>query len=477
MFRHFFFISHSLEGFSTKTEAEMKEEDLKIRVATFRFGIIADFVNGTRLDYGEKERLLENKVANIYEIPFSNQQRVARSTILKWIHDYKREGYRLEGLYPKIRKDKGEIKSIPNHIKLAIKELKKENPSLTLPTIITSLKHKKLIAADEKISFSSLYRYWNKEELHSINTTATDKRQFEASHPNEIWQSDVMYGPYVRTESGGKNKQSYLIAIIDDHSRLIIHAAFYLAETRENLLDCLRIAILKRGLPQTFYIDNGSCFRALHLEQVTAQLGVAIKHSRPYTPQGRGKIERWFRYVRENFIQVLRIKETGEQAPKLDFLNQNFSDWVDEYNNREHSSTKQTPLKRYQSGINHVKPAPNDLLNYFRQIEYRRTKKDRTVRLMGGVFEVPVGLIDRLVELRFHAEDLSNIEIFFDGKSYGLATVVNPNINAKIGRNWKTHKNPSDQTTEITKDTGPIKSGELFETLRSIKDKNSGAGL
>lgn len=467
-------MSRPLERFSTKTEVEMKDADRKTKVATFRFGIIADFVNGARMDYGEKQRLLKSKSDNIYEIPFSNHQRVARSTILKWVHDYKREGYRLEGLYPKSRKDKGEIKSVPTHIKLAIKELKKENPSLTLPTIITTLKHKKLMAADEKISFSSLYRYWNKEELHSLNTTAVDKRHFEASQPNEIWQSDVMYGPYVRTESGGKNKQSYLIAIIDDHSRLIIHAEFYLAETRENFLDCLRVAILKRGLPQVLYVDNGSCFRALHLEQVTAQLGVAIKHSRPYTPQGRGKIERWFRYVRENFIQVLRIKEGHDQAPKLDFLNQNFSDWVDEYNNREHSSTKQAPLKRYQSGIGHVKPAPNDLLNYFRQIEYRRVKKDRTVRLMGGIFEVPVGLIDRLVELRFHPEDLSNIEIFFDGKSYGLASVVNPNINAKIGRNWKTAKSSVKKEDELTKDTGPIKSGQLFEASQDLKSKVSG---
>ena len=452
----------------------MKEEDRKLKVATFRFGIIADFVNGTKLDYGVKQRLLDNKIDNVYEIPFSNQQRVARSTILKWVNDYKREGFRLEGLYPKSRKDKGEIKSIPTHVKLAIKELKKDNPALTLPTIITTLKHRKLIAADEKISVSSLYRYWNKEELHSINTTAVDKRLFEASQPNEIWQSDVMYGPFVRTETGGKNKQSYLIAIIDDHSRLIIHAAFYLAETRENFLDCLRIAILKRGLPQTLYIDNGSCFRALHLEQVTAQLGVAIKHSRPYTPQGRGKIERWFRYVRESYIQVLRLKESTAVAPKLDFLNQSFSDWVDEYNNRVHSSTKQTPLKRYQSGIDYVKPAPSDLLNYFRQIEYRRVKKDRTVRLMCGIFEVPVGLIDRQVELRFHPEDLSNIEIFFDGKSYGLASVVNPNINAKIGRNWKPTKSSSETLREITKDTSPIKSGELFDASTLAKEVSDG---
>lgn len=441
----------------------MEDKDKKLKIATFRFGMIADFVNGSRLDYGEKERLLSDKVAKVHEIPFSNQQRIARSTLEKWVQDYKRGGYHLEALYPKARKDKGQIRSVPTHIKLAIKELKKENPALTLPTIITALKHKKLIGAEEKVNLSSLYRYWNNEELHGLNTTAVDKRHFEAKYPNEIWQSDVMYGPMVRIETGGKNRQSYLIAILDDHSRMIVHGEFYLSERRESFLDCLRVAVLKRGLPQKLYIDNGSCFRALHLDQVTAQLGIAIKHSRPYTPQGRGKIERWFRYVRENFLQVLQLKEGGS-TPKLDFINQNFSDWVDEYNAREHSATKQSPLKRYQDGISHVRPAPEGLLDYFRQIEHRRVKKDRTVRLMGGVFEVPVGLIDKQVELKFHPEDLSRIEIFFDGKSYGIASVVNPHINAKIGRNWDPKKQSlKEKPIEVLQDDKAAKSGELFQ--------------
>ena len=133
-----------------------------------------------------------------------------------------------------------------------------------------------------------------------INEDAKDKRHFEASHPNEIWQSDVMHGPYVQVE--GRARKTYLIAVIDDHSRYIVHAEFYLAETITNFLDCLRQAILARGLPQKLYTDNGACFKTSHLEQVSAQLGIAIKHTRPYTPQGRGKIERWFKTVRDGFL-------------------------------------------------------------------------------------------------------------------------------------------------------------------------------
>lgn len=410
----------------------MSDVDKKLAIATFRFGLISEFVTGVRLIYGDKEKLIKEKISRRYDIPFSTGKTISRSSLEKWIVDYKKAGFRIEGLYPKYRSDRGESRALSSSLRLAIKELKKEQPDLKAPALIMCLKHKKLIAENEILNPSTLYRYLKSEELTKINEDAVDKRHFEALHPNEIWQSDVMHGPYVKVD--GKARKSYLIAIIDDHSRLIIHAEFYLSESRENFLDCLRQGILRRGLPQKLYIDNGSCFRALHLEQVTAQLGIGISHSRPYTPQGRGKIERWFRFVRDNFISV--EKSNPSDADKLDILSQHFSEWVDNYNNRIHGTTKQTPYDRYRAGLECVRPAPPHLLDYFRQIEFRRVKKDRTVRLMGFQFEAPVGLIDRQVELRFHPEDLSQIEIFFQSKSYGMAAIVNAHVNSQIGRNW-----------------------------------------
>lgn len=436
----------------------MNEDDKKLKVATFRFGLISEFVTGVRLGYGEKERLIKEKVARRYDIPLSPRNIISRSTLEKWIGDYKKAGYRIEGLYPQGRSDKGASRALSSSLKLAIKELKKEQPGLKAPALIICLRHKKLIGADEHINSSTLYRYLKSEDLTSLNEDAIDKRHFEAQHPNEIWQSDVMHGPYVKVD--GKSRKAYLIAIIDDHSRLIIHAEFYLAETRENFLDCLRLGIMKRGLPQKLYIDNGSCFKALHLEQVTAQLGIAISHSRPYTPQGRGKIERWFKFVRDNFISV--EKSNPANAEKLDHLQSHFVEWVDEYNNRVHGTTKQTPYDRYRAGLECVRPAPAGLLDYFRQIEFRRVKKDRTVRLMGFMFEVPVRLIDRQVELRFHPEDLSAVEVFFQGKSYGIAPVVNAHINSKIGRNWDPHPGSLKPSTEQIVVEVSTPTGQLF---------------
>lgn len=438
------------------------EREKKLQIATFRFGIISEFVTGVRLEYGEKERLLKEKTNRTYDIPFSKSRtRVARSTIEYWISEYRKAGFRLEGLEPKKRSDKGSSRAISPSLKLAIKELKKEEPSIKVPAIVNRLRTKKLIGQDEVLNPSTIYRYLAAENLININEDAVDKRHFEASHPNELWQSDVMHGPYVRVD-GDKSKKSYLIAIIDDHSRLIVHAEFYLAETVENLLDALRQAVLKRGLPQKLYVDNGACFKTLHLEQVSAQLGIGIKHSRPYTPQGRGKIERWFKYVRENFL----LSQAKETRDTLDLINHHFSEWVETYNGKIHSTTKQTPTDRYRQGLECVRPAPPGILDYFRQIEFRRVKKDRTIKLHGTLLEAPVGLIDRQVELRYHFEDLSQVEIFFQNKSYGIAGVVSPHVNAKIGRNWekkdRPHKGASRSAEEALVANEAPSTGQLF---------------
>lgn len=442
----------------------MEEINKKSKIATFRFGVIADFVTGVHLQYGEKERLLNEKASREYDVPFSPRNIITRSTIEKWILDYKKGGFRIEALHPKERIDKGKVRTLSSSLKLAIKELKKEDPKLKVPAIVKLLKHKKLVGSDEKLNFGAIYRYLKDEELNTVNEDAKDKRLFEAIYPNELWQSDVMHGPYVVVD--GCDKKSYLIAIIDDHSRFIVHAEFYLAETRANLIDCLRQAVLKRGLPQKLYVDNGSCFRALHLDQVAAQLGIAIHHSRPYIPQGRGKIERWFKYVRDNFL----ASQKGDKQ-KLSLLNHYLEEWVYEYNNKVHGTTKQTPLARYQANIECVRPAPPDLLNYLRQCEFRRVKKDRTVRLMGHLFEVPVCLIDRQVELRFHAEDLSQVEVYFQNKSYGFVTIVDPHINGKIGRNWDTSEKLKNKTTttETLKEEETPQSGKLsFEQQEEL---------
>ena len=385
----------------------MDEKDKRMEIATFRFGVIADIVTGVRLEAGDRAKLLREKSSRSYNIPYSTSTSIGESTIRRWVRQYQDVGGKIEGLMPSHRKDKGIFRALDSSLQIAVKEVKEKRPELSAVAVVNELRHRKIIGADETINMNTLYRFLKKYDLERPKKLI-DRRAFEALYPNELWQSDVLHGPEVICD--GKNKKTYLIAIIDDHSRIITHAAFYLSEKLDNFKDCLRKAITKRGIPLKIYIDNGSCYKAINIEQVAACLGMGIVHTPPYTPQGRGKIERWFRYVRDNFLP--RVPSLGS----LGDLNEVFLDWVEEYQNRVHGVTKQTPLNRYQSSMKCVRPAPPDLLDYFRFIEFCRVQKDRTFRLNSLLFEAPVDLIDFRVELRFHRDSPNEVEIFVTGQ-------------------------------------------------------------
>ncbi len=426
-------------------------KDEKMALATFRFGIIAEFVTGVRLGYGEKKKLLDEKAARTYQIPMSKRTTISRSSLTEWINDYKKAGYQIEGLCPKSRSDKGAYKKIDSNVRNAIKEIKTLHPDYTLRTVIELLKQKKMIEFNEELNNSSLYRFLRQERLSELNTVAEDRRRFETEFPNEMWQCDVLHGPNVKFD--GATKKTYLCAIIDDHSRLMVHAQFYLSENLGALKDCLKQAVQKRGLPQKFYTDNGACYRAINLEQITACLGIALHHSRPYTPQGRGKIERWFKNIRDSFLPLVT------DVTRIQDLNERLDDWVSTYNNRVHGTTKESPFDRYRKNMSCVRPAPLKLIEYFRRVEFRKVKKDRTFSLKGDVFEAPVVLIDKRVELKFHDENTEEIEIFFDNRSFGSAVKLDARANAKVGRDWsKGHEKPVDLVTDLE----PKKSGQLF---------------
>lgn len=431
----------------------MSEHDKSLEIATFRFGIISEFVTNINLSYGEKEHFFKEKVARSYKIPYTDRTSISRSTIISWIQGYKRAGYDIKGLYPKSRKDKGTYKTLDATLRLAIKEMKKENSRLTVPVMIRKLRQKKLLSMDQTINSRSIYTFLKREKLTSLNETAEDRRKFEASAPNEIWQSDVMHGP--RSLVSGINRKTYLCAIIDDNSRMIMHAEFYKGETLDNLKNCLKQAIEKRGLPQKLYVDNGSCYRAINLDQITACLGIALQHARPYQPQGKGKIERWFRNVRDNFLPFYT------NIQELMVLNEQFFNWVDEYNNREHSSIKSTPYNKYKNNLKCIRPAPKSLMDYFRVIDFRKVKMDRTFQLNSSLYEAPVKLIGKKIEVRYHEDDASQVEIYFDNRSFGVATPVDLHLNSKIGRSYRKSLGPKPKDyLEIPK---TITSGQLFK--------------
>lgn len=410
----------------------MEDVDKKMAMATFRFSVIADFVTGVRLEYGERERLMREKTARQWVIPGRHQQEISRATICNWIRQYKTGGSRLEALCPKRRCDCGSYRSLDATVRMALRELKTSNPKFTVPVMEKKLRHQGILKIGDRLNRATVYRFLaqERESLAMAASEAEDRRSFEASYPNEIWQSDVLHGPRARVD--GALKKTYLCAIMDDHSRLVVSGGFSPSENLDALKVRLKEGVQCRGLPQKLYVDNGACYSALHLSQITALLGIQLVHSRPYTPQGRGKVERFFRTVRESFLPFV-AKDIC-----LDDLNEAFDAWVEDYNGRVHGTTKMTPMERFRKNLACVRPAPANLMDYFRRIEFRRVRRDRTVQIEGRVFEVAADLIDRKVECRFHDEIPGEVEIFFNGMSYGKARILDRHVNARIGRAWQT---------------------------------------
>jgi len=337
---------------------------------------------------------------------------------------------------------------------LALIRLRKELPGATVPVLIETMEKRKLVSPGLKLNLSTIYRFLHQHNLMNLKQVKPiDRRKFEVELPNDLWQSDVMHGPMVEVDE--KMKKTYLLAFIDDHSRLVPHGQFYLSERLDSYLDVLEQALLKRGLPRKLYLDNGPAFRSKHLEHVTASLGIALIHARPYKPQGKGKIERFFRTVRMQFLPGFRGK-------LLEDLNEAFELWLDNvYHQRKHSSTGQSPFERFTAHMECLRPSPKELADYFRKPARRRVARDRTITLEGKLYEAPVTLIGKQVQLLYHENRPEQVEVFYNQKSYGFLTLLDIHINARVKRdkNSGTEVNLSDHASKY-------QGGELWANRR-----------
>ena len=435
------------------------QEELKKDVAVFRFSVIAELVGGRKLNRGEKEKVLREKCEYIWDIPGSGRTHISRSTILYWVRMYESGGRKLESLCPDERSDKGSLRAIDEDTIALLCNLKKKHSEASLPVIMRIAREQKILPADFKGSRATIYRLFKKEGLADSEKIYPDRRKFESLHANDMWQSDCMYGPYVNVD--GKMRRAYLFAIIDDASRLITHAEFYLQQNLDCYKDCIIKALSKRGLPKKLYVDNGPAFKSKELSYATASLGIALIYAKPYQPEGKGKIERWFKTVRMQFLPLCN------DALTLDALNTKLTDWFNnEYNNRIHSATNKTPYVRYFEDIQLINEAPKYMTDYFRKRVNRKVDKDRTVTLLKRIYEAPVELIGKTVTLHYQASDSSRVEIFYQNKSYGMLIPVNVNVNCSIKRNCNVTELISKDTPEIstnTKNENFYTGGKLFE--------------
>jgi transposase InsO family protein len=428
------------------------------RIALFRYGVIASLVGLKKSGRGQTEELIRQIVRREWAIPGSPRSYISRSVVMEWLKRYEESDGDLKSLYPKVRVDKGKLRSMDQETEQAILKLKKElGANVTLPVFLKIAQERKILTPEFSVSLQTLYRLFTRHGLDEANTGGFDRRKFEAELPNDLWQADIMHGPLIVDGKGSKRK-AFLFAIIDDHSRLIVNAGFYLNERLENFLDCFKKAAAKRGLPRKLYLDNGPAFRSHQLRLCLASLGVELVHCKAYVPQGKGKIERWFRTCRLRFLPLLKNNLT------LEGINGKLEEWMQsDYQSKVHDSTGQSPLERFVKKIELIRRAPGNLNDYFRTKIIRQVANDRTVRLGGRFFEAPAALIGKSVTLCVDVQKEGAIEVFYKEQSFGLLVPLDQHINSKVHRdNYSAGNKREDIKSPELPDAEPPKSGQLF---------------
>jgi transposase InsO family protein len=397
------------------------------KLALFRYGLIAPLVLEA-LPRGELTRRAEEIAARFYDIPDSKRRTVSVDTLLDWAARYRNGGF--EALAPKPRQDRGQSRTITPQLANLIERLKRENPHRTGTTLLRELALSS--GQDEPpVSSSTLYRFLKQRGLSERQLLAPPARKkFEAELANQIWQADMLFGPWVARPGGGR-MQVFLHATLDDASRLIPHAQFYSSQGLDAALDCLRQAIASRGVPVRLYIDNAKMYRSPQLARIAASLGTLIVHSRPYQPEGRGKIERCFRTLREQLLANLDPKH----RLSLDELNERLWAWIENvYHRAEHSALGTTPLLRWQRDIEHVRQLPpaTDLRRLFFHRLDRLVRRDSTFLLHNRLYEAPPHLAGKTIEVRFDPLDASQVEIWLQGQLQSAARLVDPVVNSQL---------------------------------------------
>lgn len=404
-------IEHHPDGYDRNTE-----------IALFRYGLIAPLIHNPPPS-GQLEQALRDLAAQCYQSPTAACTRVSVTTLRRYLKAYRSGGF--EALRPVPRGDIGAPRAFsPELLDRAI-ALRQEQPARTTQTLVDILARDEQLKTEKLPNVHTLATHLRQagktRRLLSRNPTAF--RRFEKEAVNALWQGDAMVGPWLPDpQLPARKRRAHLFCFLDDHSRLVPYAEFFFDEALPRMERVLKVALLRRGLPRAIYVDNGQVYSSLQFGAALATLGIRRFHTPPYSPEGRGKQERFFETLRAQFLP-----EVGASGiTTLAQLNESFWAWLERvYHQHLHSETHQTPLARFAAGLDQVRPVdPETLRRAFLWREKRAVRKDGTISLQGNRYQVPSHLVGRTLELRFDPFDLAEMELYLDGKELGRARVL-----------------------------------------------------
>lgn len=382
------------------------DEKLRQSVALFRYSLIAPLITETFTQETQKE-YLEEISAKEYNTPQGNRE-YAPETVKDWLRLYRRYG--IDGLYPKVRSDKGKPRNLLDDAKEFIITTKINSPKRSAKSIYHELIAKGYVSYDQ-ISLSTVQRFISHANISSHKLEAIDRRAFEFEFPNECWQSDISVGPYLSIN--GKKHKTYIIAILDDSSRLMIHAEALFNDNFLSLLSVFKKSVAKRGIPKKLFVDNGKVYKSVQMQFICASIGTILSFARPYSPQSKGKIKRWFKTLHDQCMNVINWNE----FTSLEELNVSLCKYVEgDYNSTIHSSIKMKPIDKFIESIESIKFIPNkqELDYVFLYRVTRKVKNDATISIQNTLFEVPLKYVGETINIRYDPTDLDKAYIFSD---------------------------------------------------------------
>ena len=412
------------------------DDHWRTEVALFRYSLILPLLRHNRQNGDTKLSLRSAIATDRHSIPHSTRHTVSLPTLRRWEKAYRSGGF--EALKPQRRSDRGAPRAISAQTIDRAAALKRELPSRSARTIADILQRDQAAPVPE----SELAPRTLRRQLAARGVTTARLRQsgavyrrFERSHFGDLWQSDALDGPCLPDPvDPTRQRQTFLFAFIDDHTRLVPHAQFYWNEQLPRLEDCLKRAILRYGCPLAIYADQGHVYRADQLNTACASLGIQRILAHPYSPQAKGKIEKFFGFVRSGFLSELPLSPS---VRTLDDLNQSLLAWIEVvYHCKLHAETGQSPLDRFRQDetptVHAVDPLTLRAAFLFR--DTRRVAKTAQIKFQGNRYAVPGFLVGQTIELRYDPFDLSSLEIWFNqqflsqAEPLHLRTTVQPGL-------------------------------------------------
>jgi transposase InsO family protein len=401
--------------------------DMAREMALFRFSMIAPVIQNTYSDSSASayfKRVTENPLMR----PDGTAFQYCYKTLERWTSNYHKFG--LDGLTPKKRNDVGTTRTLTNECMSEIYQIKEKFPKLNASQIHTRLLQLGLISSS--VSVRTIQRFVKNHDLKNgiTPTSGKDRKAFEEEFFGDMWMADTCFLPYIRED--GINRRTYLIAIIDDHSRLIVGSQIFYEDNAYNFQKVLKDAVATYGIPKKLYVDSGSPYRNSQLPFICAEIGTVLIHAPVRDGASKAKIERFFGVLKSRWLHGFDVTTISS----LSDFNQKLNTYIREHNTMINSSIKCAPMDRFLASRNHISvPKSSEWLDLcFMNRQSRKVRLDSTITLLNTLFDAPIPFIGQSVEVRFLPDRLDDAYIYEAGTKYPLK-LTDKIANSKAKRN------------------------------------------